>query len=377
MNNSKKVTCPECGKILASLKGLANHVSSAKHDPQKIFLFFNPGQLVYCRHCPRKGSFISLGKGYSDLCSNPACIREARTIHSKLASPEEKQLKLKKIKATMLERYGVEFSAQDPELLRKAQLTKYEKAGGKEAFYTTVLAKMRKTNLARYGVEVASKCPQIIEKTKKTFQEKFNASSPSEVPEILEKRRATLLERYGVDNMSKIPGVSQKRRETVQERYGVSCIHELSSRRSPSEKKEGMERQYKTKKENKTFNVSKKEDKLFEIIKSSYPDVLRQFRTPDFPYNVDFYIPSLDLRVEYHGTWTHGKEPYVGNEDQKQIIKQWEDKNTKYYRIAIYVWTIADPEKVEVAREKNLKLLCVYPREEDKLLQLIRDFPNG
>ena len=62
----------------------------------------------------------------------------------------------------------------------------------------------------------------------------------------------------------------------------------------------------------------------------------------------------MDLYIEYQGFWTHGKEPYIGSDEQKEIIKLWASKNTDQYKRAIKTWTIKDPLKRETAKKNNL-----------------------
>ena len=57
-----------------------------------------------------------------------------------------------------------------------------------------------------------------------------------------------------------------------------------------------------------------------------------------YPFHCDFYIPSLNLYIEYNGSWTHGKHPFdsLSKEDQNRL-KEMKAKavNSKYYNNAI------------------------------------------
>ena len=57
------------------------------------------------------------------------------------------------------------------------------------------------------------------------------------------------------------------------------------------------------------------------------------------------------------------KEPYIGTDEQKEIIKLWEKKSQEInfkgelkenYNNAIYTWTIRDTLKRETAKKNNL-----------------------
>ena len=45
-----------------------------------------------------------------------------------------------------------------------------------------------------------------------------------------------------------------------------------------------------------------------------YPDTIRQYKDSRYPYNCDFYIPCLDLFIEFQGYWTHGEHPFNPND---------------------------------------------------------------
>ena len=53
----------------------------------------------------------------------------------------------------------------------------------------------------------------------------------------------------------------------------------------------------------------------------------------------------------------HGKEPYIGSDEQKEIIKLWESKNTEQNLRAIKIWSFDDVLKRETAKENKLNFL--------------------
>lgn len=98
-----------------------------------------------------------------------------------------------------------------------------------------------------------------------------------------------------------------------------------------------------------------------------------QYRDDDrYPFTCDFYIPSLDLFIEYQGYWTHGGEPYIGTENQLRIVKDWKNKSNevnfkgkfkKSYKIAINTWTVSDVQKREIAKENKLNWVEFFNKE--------------
>ena len=128
---------------------------------------------------------------------------------------------------------------------------------------------------------------------------------------------------------------------------------------------------YETKHKNKSFNVSRVEQQIKEDLLQKFPDLKCQYKSKQYPFNCDFYIPQLDLYIEYQGHWTHGIDnhkilgPYnPSNLEHQQVLLKWRAKNTKYFDIAIKVWTIKDPLKQQYVQKNNLNLLKFYEYED-------------
>lgn len=118
-----------------------------------------------------------------------------------------------------------------------------------------------------------------------------------------------------------------------------------------------------TKRKNGTFNTSSVEQEILQTLKCIFPDVKHQYRSKLYPFNCDFYIPSLDLYIEYNGTWTHGGGPYDENEEWcKTQLVTWQEKakTSKFYQTAIYVWTNLDMRKRQCAINNGLNYLVFY-----------------
>ena len=129
-----------------------------------------------------------------------------------------------------------------------------------------------------------------------------------------------------------------------------------------------------TKKKNKSFNKSKIEDEIYEILISKYgtDDIKRQYTDERYPFECDFYIKSLDIFIEFNGMWTHG--PHAFNKesiDDINLLNEWKIKsnNSNFYKNAIYNWTVRDVNKRTVARNNNLNFYEFWNKED--ILQFI------
>ena len=63
--------------------------------------------------------------------------------------------------------------------------------------------------------------------------------------------------------------------------------------------------------------------------------------------------------IEYNGTWTHGSKPYVDNLECNAILDKWKEKskNSKFYKNAIYTWSVLDVKKRNIAKQNKLNYL--------------------
>ena len=111
-------------------------------------------------------------------------------------------------------------------------------------------------------------------------------------------------------------------------------------------------------------SVSKDEDYIYDKLKEKYGEVKRQYKDEDrYPWDVDFYIPSEDLFIEYLKHWTHGRRVYDPEDPECQADVQWlksKADDNEFYKRCLDQWTIKDPEKMQVARDNGLNLVVLY-----------------
>ena len=136
--------------------------------------------------------------------------------------------------------------------------------------------------------------------------------------------------------------------------------------KSPEEKALIQHKIYETKKENGSLNTSKQELEIKTILETKYI-VNTQYKCPEFPFACDFYLPELNIFIDYNEMWTHGREPFDStNKQHQEILNNWKSKNTKFYDNAIYTWTNLDVRKTQVAKANNINRLVFYTLEQFK-----------
>lgn len=198
-----------------------------------------------------------------------------------------------------------------------------------------VREKNKQTNLKLYGVENGAQSQQAKEKYIKHIQEKYNDTSITnsfQAKEVIEKIKKTCLEKYGVTNYALLQEHQEKlkSRETILKRNN-------------------------TKRKNHTFNTSVPENESYKLLKEKFNNIKRNYKSLKYPYLCDFYIEDLDMYIECNYHWTHGGHPFdETNENDQLLLNTWKEKNKKYYECAIYVWSLRDIEKRNIAKKNKL-----------------------
>lgn len=196
------------------------------------------------------------------------------------------------------------------------------------------------TSLKNYGVKTYLQSSEFKEWFKDYEERTYGGhfSSTEEGKEIIKNR---IINKYGVSNISLLPDVMRKKAEKL-----------------PDSRRKAID----TFNKNKTFNSSKPEELIYSLLSNTFSDVKRQYFDQErYPFACDFYIPSLDLFIEYNGTWTHGGE-FFNEHNKEHIIKlnEWKEEGTDFYKNAIYVWTDLDVRKRTIAEQNELNYLAFF-----------------
>lgn len=276
-----------------------------------------------------------------------------------------------KMKKTMLERYGVENIAYSKDKQEKKKQTCLEKYGvDNVAKSDFVKEKSKKTNLEKYGKEHHTQSEEVKAKKDKTMLERYGCLVPLQNKDIKKKQEETCLERYGTKNPFQNKSIQNKQKETVKEKYGVDNVaqnHKIITKVILTKKLKG------------NFNTSLAETEIQKLLFKIFPKVQVQYNLDErYPYNCDFYVPEMDLFIEYQGFISHGNQPYGLDAvyDEKLLQKWWKkvelfqkDNPTKplydcaYYNY-IMTWAVSDPLKRQIAKENNLNWIEFFNMED-------------
>ena len=343
--------CEICGKEF-----LANHHKNKR--------FCSPTHIVHCFICGETKVKASKGMPRHYVCKK--CIRQLNFLEKDLQSnneislcgfnyrnlPTEEELAYynslttkEKAEYTSMKHYGTKHPSQSQEVKEKGWNTTIEHYGGIGFASKEITEKYHQTCLDKYGTEWASQSEEVKDKIKQVN-----------------------LERYGAENVYASEYGKQKIKETNLKKYGVE--YSMSATKDTLPKNSNInvlpiDKILNTKKKNKTFNTSKPEKELSVKLREVFPDLKTQYRSEDYPFACDFYIPSLDLYIEYNGTWTHGRHFFDENDQEDlKMLELWKSKNTQYYNNAINIWTKSDRLKLKTAIENNLNYIAWFNEEQ-------------
>ncbi len=267
---------------------------------------------------------------------------------------------------------------------------------------TSCLVEQRKrARFAKVG-SLDCRTPESIEAQRNTLLERYGVTSPFASKEIRQKGLDTLMRERGVDHPMHDPSIKKKVEDTCKERYGTKSVLSKGSvayekivqanrnrwgvdfpfqhpdiqnqiqehRRLPETERKIQA----TKRKRKSFHTSAPEDRAYDLLVATFPEVKRQYRSKKYPFACDFYIPKEKLYIECNFHWTHGREPYKGTQEQKKKLSLLKGKGTKYYKTACRVWTKADVEKRATAKEKGLNWVEFF-RLKDLVKWLGENYP--
>ena len=161
----------------------------------------------------------------------------------------------------------------------------------------------------------------------------------------------------------KTESYKNKIKSTLYEKYGVINAFQLEKAKAASNSQESKTKRRQTLKKNNSFNTSKLEVLYKNKLEALYgeADVCTSYSSDLYPFSCDFYIKSLNLYIEIHGFWTHGKHPYnPENKEDFELASSWKNSDNKFYQNAYINWVERDVIKLKCMKDNNLNYIIIY-----------------
>jgi rubrerythrin len=324
---------------------------------EKVYILKNDlKEIPVCKLCDSPVKFISYKEGYREYCS------------SKCRAKGNKE----KIIKTNLEKYGVEYPAQSLLVQKKMKKTSLDRYGVENIFQRTDMIKEKIKE--KYGVEHIAQSKEIKEKIKRTNRERYGFDYCQQNPEVIKKRGETNLLKYGNICSLHSKETDKKMKEKRRKDFFIRLMHSdrLQELVTPLFKEEeykggmddlGLPIYYKWKCntchnefESHIANGTiprcpicfpssiqgKLEKELVAWLISILPDtkIITNTRRLISPLEIDIYIPSFNLAIEFDEVYWHSEKSSLGKRDQNYHIN-----------------------KTKACKEKGIHLLHIFDSE--------------
>lgn len=364
--NTRKQFLDKHPEIKQYLDGKYGYCGSIQE--QLYCLIHNINEKPKC-YCGNYVKFKSFSYGYYKFCSRK-CSENSVEVRDKIKNTmdsrygKNRQLILDKFKQTCIAKYGCENPMQNENIKQKTKETNIKRYGVTCTLHNDkVKEKVKKTCLLLYGSENPMQNENIRQKAYNTNIIRYGYKFATKNDMVKEKIKHTNILRYGVENVFQNESIKNKIRNTTLLHYGVCYYSQTQDFSDIIRNKSVFIQQciYNTKKKNNSFHISNPEKLCYDYLISKYPDIIYQYKSEEYPFNCDFYIPSKNLYIELNIHWTHGGHPFdETNINDIMVLEKWKSKNSKFYNIAINTWTVRDPYKRKIAIDHNLNYLEIW-----------------
>lgn len=209
-----------------------------------------------------------------------------------------------------------------------------------------------------FGIYCSNKCKaNSLDWSNKVKYTKFEHFG-NEYYNNREKYIQTCKEKFGVENVFQSELVKDKIKNTCLNRYGKDNYSKTKEFYNKINWEEKIKKEIETKRKNNSFNYSKPEEECYQLLKTKYNNIIRQYKSKLYPFKCDFYIKDINLYIEYNGHWFHGQHIFNENDIKDiNILNNWKSKNSDIFNRAIKCWTENDPLKRKIAKENNLNYI--------------------
>lgn len=272
-------------------------------------------KLCYCGQIKYLKNFIV---GYRQYCS-VKCMSLSDSVKNKK-------------KQTTYSNYGVDNPAQSQ----------------------NVRERMKTTIIEKYGVEHQMHSDEIKEKLYQTNLDKYGVKFSCQNKEIRNKAKQTIVEKYGVENYQQI---HLKNLDNLNEKYirdnfikdGYFLVDEFCSFYNCSLTFGVVKRKEFNIKETVKTSRHKTQNSIYEWLLNFVADVINKDRNTITPKELDLYIPSHKLAIEYDGLMFHS----FGKSEHNMFNNFSEEKNRSLDHL----------NKTEECKKRGIQLLHIFENE--------------
>ena len=356
---------------------ITNNLQFLKFKQQLWHTYHNITITIKCQHCLIQDvRWVSLKQGYKKYCCN-ACS---------YASGD----RVKKAKDTNLEKYGDESTFR---VFRDKTLkTVKDKYGVDNVMQSNIIQqKVKKTNLEKYGVENVYQFKDIKNKIKETLIKKYDVEHPSKSIDILKLKSDNFLKKHSVNSVFELEHVKEASKKSITpevlakkvkdnfnklelkvfEKYNLNIIN-VDNNRQIAIKCQECQKEYQISnfllhqrvfrdglsnpcticRDPKIKNISYQEQLIANYIESLGYEIIIRDRQRLKPKELDIYIHSLNLAIEYNGAYWHSDNLKTTND----VMLKWQLCQTKGIRL-INIYELDWQQNSEIIKSKIQEVL--------------------
>lgn len=298
-----------------------------------------------CKQCGKE-HLIWKRDGWATYCSQ-RCSMDDPVYKAKMSAAMKKvdwDSNIRKRKATMQERYGVEHSSDM--IGMKERLSD----AGKLVWNTTekkqIASNKRKvTNLEKYGVEYVTQNKDIAILAGNGISKSFHSKTPDEKLTRANKFRKSFMD---TDTYEKLSDVDYMRKLYIDEGKTLAQIGYIINTKPETVRYALVLLGFDIDDEREKKLVSALELDLFDYVKSLCPDTIGSYRIGK---ELDIFIPPKNIGIEFNGVYWHS-DKHVGKDYHRQKLEHFNSHGIRVIQIWENDWN--DNNQVVKAFLKNI-----------------------
>lgn len=321
-------------KIVNELKTITSFLGNDKRIQVSTRIYcleHNITERPRCNHpnCNNYTKFYNIKEGFANWCSNK-CSK----------SFEGQQIIREKIKSTNIQKYGATCALHDSEgqYQKEIQERRLEKYGVRFSLQRPdVIQKIKDTVMKNHGVQHPWLSPTIRQNIINTNLRKYGYNYTVEVPQFKILKEKTNIQRYGFKYPTQNSNIKLKTKQTIQDRYDRSYINQqhitkdvleklndaswlvdqhINQKKTLMEIGESLGVCAKTmtnyfKKYNinvSRYNQSSGERSICEFLDSKNIEYVVNDNNIIYPKELDIVIPKYKIAIEYCGLYWHSEQ---------------------------------------------------------------------
>ena len=248
-----------------------------------------------------------------------------------------------KIERTCMERYGVPAGCMAPEAVANAETTNIKKYGVRKPFQSAEIQQKVVDTVRAMGVTSTALLDDVRKQQETTNLKKYGVKKPFESTEIQQKVNQTFLDTFNVKrySMLMVPPESYDILNDYTAMYNLHVVRQKTLTKIGEElgttgttvsrylQRHDIDIQY--------FIVSEDEKAVGDFVESLGIPIERNLRNIISPKELDIYVPSHNLAIEFCGVYWHGER---------------QGKYRTYHK-----------EKHSACKEKGIQLITMYDWE--------------